>query len=213
MKNFVLCLLAVSLMSACGSPFVPTPADTTPPANVTGLTAAPGDGRVTLSWTAPSDADFSSVEISGSGITTVTVTAGTTTRVIAGLVNGTTYTFTVKSVDATGNKSAGATATARPADTTPPGNVIALHATPGDGIVVLGWISPTDPDFASVEISASGMTTVAVPKGTTSWTISGLNNDTLYTFTVTSVDTSENRADGLIASATPKAGSFGAIIY
>jgi uncharacterized repeat protein (TIGR02543 family) len=90
--------------------------DTTAPANVTGLTAAAGIGQATLNWTPPSDSDFASVEITATPvITAITVAKGTNTAVITGLTNGTAYTFTVKSVDTTGNKSTGATASTTPA--------------------------------------------------------------------------------------------------
>jgi len=37
--------------------------DTTPPADVSNFTAAPGDGHVTLSWTNPADSDFAGAMI------------------------------------------------------------------------------------------------------------------------------------------------------
>ena len=40
--------------------------DTTPPAEVTELTAAAGNGKVSLSWTNPTDADLHQVEITAS---------------------------------------------------------------------------------------------------------------------------------------------------
>jgi hypothetical protein len=81
-------LIAV-LFGACASPTGSGSADTTPPANVTALAATPGDGKITLSWTAPADADFALVEISAPGLVTVTVPAGTNSREITGLANGT----------------------------------------------------------------------------------------------------------------------------
>jgi hypothetical protein len=38
-----------------------SPTDTTPPNDVTGFTATPSSGRVSLSWTNPTDADFEGV--------------------------------------------------------------------------------------------------------------------------------------------------------
>ena len=38
-----------------------SPADTTPPNDVTGFTATPSSGRVSLNWTNPTDADFKGV--------------------------------------------------------------------------------------------------------------------------------------------------------
>jgi hypothetical protein len=88
------------------------PPDTTPPAEVTNLTAAPGDGTVTLSWTDPDDTDFDHVEISVSpdSVPLTTVNKGIQTKSFK-LSTGT-HTFTVKTVDSTGNKSGGVTETA-----------------------------------------------------------------------------------------------------
>jgi subtilisin family serine protease len=69
----------------------------TPPAAPTAVTGRAGDGRATVSWTAP--------PASGSRVTRYTVTAqpggvtatttGATTATVTGLTNGTSYTFTV----------------------------------------------------------------------------------------------------------------------
>ncbi|QEN03404.1 hypothetical protein EW093_01360 [Thiospirochaeta perfilievii] len=85
----------------------PTSTDTTAPANPTLGTITAGDTSITINWSEPTDADFASIEYSGTGITTGTVAKGTTTKEITGLTNGTAYTITIKSVDTTGNKSTG----------------------------------------------------------------------------------------------------------
>jgi hypothetical protein len=91
-------------------------------------------------------------------------------------------------------------------DTTPPGEVLALAATPGNGSVALNWMDPADADFLQVEITftpaATGSTQpIAVNKGTQSKTIAGLNNGTTYTFMVKTVDTAGNRSAGTTATA------------
>ncbi len=183
-------------------------ADTVAPANVTELTAAAGNGQVTLSWTEPGDADFAGVEISAPGITAQTVAKGTAIKLINGLTNGNAYTFTVKAYDTANNKAGGATATATPAvgvvaDTTAPANVTNLTATSGDGQVTLSWTEPGDADFAGVEISATGITTITVGKGTTVKVFNGLTNGTAYSFTAKAYDTANNKASGVTASGTP----------
>ena len=87
--------------------------DTTPPAEVTALTAAAGNGKVSLSWTNPADADLYQVEITaspaaGSLAHPVYLSAekGKTMSFTAeGLTSGTAYTFTVKTLDKALNKS------------------------------------------------------------------------------------------------------------
>ncbi|MDR1899084.1 MAG: bacterial Ig-like domain-containing protein [Treponema sp.] len=91
-----------------------TVVDTTPPADVTNLTAFYYTrDSIRLTWSNPPDVDFSGVEISmspaaGSLLAPVTPAKSNTSYTATGLAPGTSYTFTVKSRDTTGNKSAGA---------------------------------------------------------------------------------------------------------
>jgi hypothetical protein len=97
--------------------------DLEPPAGVTGLTGAPGNAEVILSWTDPADTDLASIEITwepGNGSTSAAKSAApdrANTTTISGLTNGTAYTFTVKAVDnatPTANKSIGVTSAVTP---------------------------------------------------------------------------------------------------
>ena len=112
-KKCFLLLFSVILVfsiSACGDDGV---------AEVSNLTAVAGDGQITLRWTNPTDDEFCYVEIligtegtANDKITGLVVNpAGT---IIGGLVNGTEYTFTLKTVDTDNNKSGGASIQAVP---------------------------------------------------------------------------------------------------
>jgi hypothetical protein len=90
--------------------------DSTPPAEVTALTATGQDAQVLLTWTDPPDADFSFVEISGAGFTTVNIGAGAQTATITGLTNGTLYSFLISTFDTNSNGSTGVSASATPTD-------------------------------------------------------------------------------------------------
>jgi hypothetical protein len=196
----------------------PTPGDTTPPAKVTGLSADPGNGTVTLSWTDPADADLNYIEITwtGGSVTAEKSTAANraNSKAVTGLTNGTAYTFTVKSVDTSINKSQGETASATPSDgtnpppdTTPPAEVSGLNGTPGDRTVTLSWTDPTDADLDHIEITWTGGSATAEKSAAddqaNSKAITGLTNGTAYTFTVKTVDSSGNKSQGETASATP----------
>ncbi len=100
--------------------YVDKKADETAPANVTELTATPKDSRILLTWKDAADSDVYGYEVSYSGtkpINRVVLPALDTTSMmvppkaggtyINGLTNGTEYTFTVKTVDTSGNKSEG----------------------------------------------------------------------------------------------------------
>jgi predicted phage tail protein len=186
-------------------------ADTTPPAKVSGLTGSPGNGQVSLSWTDPADTDLASIEITwSSGNGSATVDKGAETYTATGLTNGTEYTFTVKAVDASGNKSEGETTTHTPADTAPPAAVAGLTAVPGKWIVRLTWTDPADADLASIVITwtAGSGGTETVTKSTradraNSKIITGLTNGIEYTFTVKAKDAAGNLNAGETAVATP----------
>ena len=102
-------------------------ADETAPAPVTNLTATAKDSRVLLTWADAADSDIYGYEVSYSGSKAINrvvlpalnsasmmVPQGAGGTYISGLTNGTEYTFTVKTVDTSGNKSEGVTASATP---------------------------------------------------------------------------------------------------
>jgi hypothetical protein len=81
--------------------------DTTPPAQVSDLVAVATDEVVVLTWTEPTDPDLDLIEVTyspGSGVT-LSQAAGVNGMTVSGLTNGTEYTFSVVTVDETGNKS------------------------------------------------------------------------------------------------------------
>jgi uncharacterized protein len=108
-------LAAILLFAACGkntSIDIVEP-DTVPPVDITRLYGVPGDGQITLNWIDPGDKDLKEIEITRSSKDTVIkIAKRLQTTTVKGLTNGTSYTFTVKSVDENGNKSAGVTSEA-----------------------------------------------------------------------------------------------------
>jgi hypothetical protein len=91
----------------------PRPPDTTPPSAPSNLKAIAGDGKVDLNWTASTDnvgVDHYAVYRDGNRIASPTSSSYSDT----GLTNGTTYSYVVDAVDAAGNVSGDATASATP---------------------------------------------------------------------------------------------------
>ena len=101
--------------------------DESAPAAVTNLTATAKDSRVLLTWTDASDSDIYGYEVSYSGSAPINRAALPALNVksmmapqgaggcyVSGLTNGTEYTFTVRTMDTSGNKSGGVTAKATP---------------------------------------------------------------------------------------------------
>jgi uncharacterized Fe-S center protein len=199
--------LALSLISSCGGDSNPDNSDVTPPAEVVNLNGIAGNGQVTLNWTDPADDDFDKVEITVSpGNNTVQVNRGAQTAVIGNLANGTAYTFTLKTVDKSGNKSSGVRSAsytpvaANPDDHTPPAEVTGVNGTPGNARVTLTWTDPADNDFNKVEITYTpGNATVEVGKGAQTAVIGNLTNGTAYSFTLKTVDVSGNKSAGINA--------------
>ena len=97
--------------------------DVTPPANVTNLQAINKGAAILLTWTDATDSDIFGYEITYSSNDTNTsnssqyliTSQGQEYCHIRNLTNGTNYTFTVKSLDKSGNKSSGKTISATPA--------------------------------------------------------------------------------------------------
>ena len=92
--------------------------DTTPPGNVTGFTAAAGDGQVSLSWTNPGDADFVGTKVirkqgsyptnvnDGTEVCNRTKAPGSTDSYTdTGLTNGIAYYYTAFAYDGVPNYS------------------------------------------------------------------------------------------------------------
>ncbi|NIA18468.1 MAG: DUF1416 domain-containing protein [Simkaniaceae bacterium] len=84
----------------------------TPPATPTGLSAAAGDGRVTLTWTANSEGDMSSYNIWEGNVTAGILTtilhstcSGTCSATVGG-ANGTLYSYQIAAVDTDSDRSA-----------------------------------------------------------------------------------------------------------
>ena len=205
--------------------------DTTAPAEVTELKPIPGNGKISLSWVNPADADLHQVEISA------TPAAGTLANPVylsaekgkamsftaEGLTNGTAYTFTVKTLDKALNKSTGvSTAEAvKPIDTsdkTPPAEVGNLQAEALAGAIRVTWTDPADEDLWGIEITSQQEivtrsiapipeNAIFVAKGQQSRKISNLTVGQSYTFTVKAIDNAGNKSAGIKTTAvTPVAG-------
>jgi hypothetical protein len=105
---------------------------------VDNLTGTTDNGKVTLSWTDPADNDFDHIEITFNpgGSSPVSVAKETQTRAFTGLTNGTSYTFTVKTVDTLGHKSTGTTFSGKPQASTGSVSVV-FNGLPEDQTITL----------------------------------------------------------------------------
>ncbi len=175
-----------------------------PPLAPTAVTATAGPASANVTWTAP--------DPQGSPITSYTVTpyVGSTPQVpetlsgsppatsalMAGLTDGTSYTFVVTATNALGTSVISSPSPAvTPADVpAPPAAVTAV--TSGSGSLSVSWTpqSNSGSSIASYTVTPYVGTTAGTPvtvsgsPPATTTTISGLTNGTTYTFTVTATN-------------------------
>ena len=164
------CMAVAAMIIGCKSNITPAQ-DTTAPAEVTELKGVAGNGKVSLSWKNPGDADLYQVEI------TASPAAGTLTNPVylsaekgkamsftaEGLTNGTAYTFTVKTIDKSLNKSKGVT-TEKPI--TPTGTGDKTPPQGGGGGTGGTVMSITLTQSPAKETKTNGSVTVAVASST-----------------------------------------------
>ncbi len=92
--------------SANSAAVAATPTDLTPPATPTGFLAERGDGQVTLSWAANTEPDLAGYRVLRNGVEVGVVGAGARAWTDTGLLNDTTYSYSLVAVDGHGNRSA-----------------------------------------------------------------------------------------------------------
>ena len=182
---------------------------TTPPGALQSLRFSPGDQQVRLRWTAPPNDGGDPIthyeyelDFSGTWISTGSAAPSTT---VMGLVNGRTYTFRVRAVNAQGNgdvvmlQATPSRSTGRggggggggPRTTAPdaPGNLTAAAA---DGVVTLSWDAPSGTGGAPItdyeyRIGGEGEW-ISIGSVKRMHTITGLTGGTVHVFRVRAVN-------------------------
>ena len=182
--------------SAASSPVaVATPTDLTAPAAPTGLAAARGDGQVRLSWSANAEPDVASYRVLRNGAEVATVASPGTGYTDSGLVNDSSYAYSLVAVDRHGNRSAeSGPVAATPTDLTAPAPPTGLVATAGEWQVDLSWSASAEPDVASYRVLRNGAEVATVASPGTGYTDTGLVNGTSYAYSLVAVDRHGNRS-------------------
>ena len=183
------------------------------PAKATNVAAVPGDGEVTLSWGDPGDESITRYQFRGDGSgrgwqVVPGSDAGTTSHTVTGLTNGQRYTFRVRAVNQVGPGRASDSVEATPMG--PPDQPMGLTATPDANSVILDWSAASaDENITKYQFQedGSGRGWQDVPgsdASTTSYTVTGLNNDQTYKFRVRAVNRAGPGQASDSVEATPK---------
>ena len=186
-------------------------ADKTAPASVTNLTATAKDKSVLLTWTdaVDTDKDIYGYEVSWTSTTesravtalssnSIVVAQGIGGTIIKSLTNGTEYTFTVKTLDTSFNKSEEVTAKATPVET-PSTDVLKIalsvpEAKSNTSVTVTANITTAGTvkrvvykKDATIKPAASYLADTSVSEATVD-----ANDNTKWTFTITPTDETAN---------------------
>ena len=205
---------AIGTGAASGASNSVTPA-TVPGAPTIG-TATAGNTSASVSFTVPvsngGNAITSYSATSSPGGLTGTCTAPCTSITVAGLTNGTTYTFSVKATNAVGSSAASAASnsvTPNVAATVPGAPTIGT-ATAGSASASVMFTAPASNGGSAITsyraTAAPGGLTGTCTAPCTSITVTGLTNGTAYTFSVKAINAiGTGAASGTSNSVTPSA--------
>ena len=173
-----------------------------PPSSPSGVTANPGDQKVTLNWSAPASngsvITSYGVQYSSNGGTTWTTFAGctdaSTTCVVTGLTNNVQYSFQVNATNAIGSSLYATPVSATPFVPSAPSTPTNVRATSNaNQSSLVSWTQTSNGGSAitgtDVQYSTDGGTTwtdatMCATMVSTSCTVTGLTNGTSYVFQV-----------------------------
>lgn len=213
-----LLVLMSALVVGCGgsddSPEDPIPSGNfQAPRSPTAVKVTPGDGQLSVSWTAPTSNGgkvISGYTVRALEAQTVRGEAkaapGATSATVTGLTNGVAYTVTVSA-----ENEVGATAST-PSEAVVPRKVLGaprdVQATPGHQQVVVSWAPPEATGLAVTGYTVtvrSGETVVTTKQATeTTVTVTELTNGTPYTFTVMAANADGAGPTAAAITSTPR---------
>ncbi len=137
-------------ITVSGTPSDAVIPDDTAPGEVTGALVIPGSGRLTVVWTDPPDEDFDHVIVTATGaaITVQNIAKDIRQAEITGLGNGISYEISLKTVDTSGNESAG----------------ISVSGTPVAPSAPTSPTSPVTPEPEKVKVVEDTIKIIEIPK-------------------------------------------------
>ena len=172
------------------------------------VSATSGNQQVTVSFTVPSS--NGGAAITGytvtpyiSGVAQTTTTGSSSPIVVAGLTNGTNYTFTVLATNSVGNGTAStASSSVTPASVPDAPNIVS--ATGANQQVTLAFTTPFDEGSAITGFTVTpyigGVAQTTVVGSSSPIVVTGLTNGTTYTFTVSAINSIGNGSASIASS-------------
>jgi len=188
----------------------------TVPSSPVNVQVVAGKASATVSWTPPSSDGGSVITgyvitpyASGAAETAISVSAGSASAVVTGLIDGDTYTFVVAAVNGLGDSVPSAMSTSV-VPATVPASPVNVRAVAGNASATVYWTSPAS-DGGSVitgyvvtpylgNVAQSG---VVVGEATRKSVVSGLQNGVQYSVQVHAVNGVGNGASGVSGLVTP----------
>jgi fibronectin type 3 domain-containing protein len=190
-------------------------ADNTPPSAPSSLTASAGtSGEIDLSWLASTDnVGVTGYNIYRGGSQLGTVAASSLTYQDTTVIPGTTYTYTVKAVDAAGNLSLDSNTATATAPTAPPAPPTNLQASVTGSTVDLSWTASTGQSVTGYNVyrgPQGGTLTQLASTASTSYTDTVAEGSYDYAVTaVTTGGTESARSNVVTVTVGPAATSIG----
>ena len=168
-----------------------TSTDTTPPSKPTITNVEADDNSVSIFWNASTDNhQVAGYKIFVNNVYEKTVT--TTNTTIGGLFNKTTYTFTVKAVDPSGNESLSDSQNGTPIDIYPPYQSPPTLGEVTETSIEIQWPDSTSADAVKYEVSRNNFSTFQTINDNNissySHTFTGLSSGQSYVVSVRAVD-------------------------
>jgi fibronectin type 3 domain-containing protein len=186
------------------------------PPTPTGVTAAAGNGTVTINWSSSAGATsyniYRSTTSGGEGTTVWANVSSGLSYTDSAVTNGTAYYYTVAAVNSAGTSAQSSQVTATPEPSLPavPTGVTAAGAS---GSVTVSWSAVSGATsykiYRSTTSGGEGSTAYATVTSGTSYTDTAVTNGTPYYYTVAAVNASGTSAQSSQVSATPSGGGGG----
>jgi hypothetical protein len=177
------------------------------PASPTNASALPGNGRATVSWTAPSSDGGSPITgyevtsyVGYTPLSTQLFSSTATTQLVTGLTNGWKYRFRVRAINAAGTGPYSTVTNAViPAPPTAPSAPTNASALPGDGRATVSWTAPSSDGGSPITgyevtsyVGYNPLSTQLFSSTATTQLVTGLTNGWKYRFRVRAINAAGN---------------------